>query len=73
MGPYVYTIGNDYSLPPINVIVQTPPPNNSTGIIDIGIISFSSKALAVIIILVFLDIVLPIVAVLMDRKDYNNL
>jgi hypothetical protein len=75
IGPYFYAIINDYNrqvpISPNNTGNSTSPPNSPTNVVTS--IGFNYEVLAVIITLAFINICLPIIAIMQDKRDYNSL
>ena len=79
MGPYIYTIVNDYNRMKFSnvsiVINNTTKDQNQTGpfILTMIQIQFSTESISIIVIIILIDILLPIIAVYKDRKDYKDI
>ncbi len=76
IGPYFYTIINDYNrMTPnsnvINVTINETIPDDP--IIYVTVVKFSPEIIALLAVLGFINIFLPIIALHNDRRDYNSL
>jgi hypothetical protein len=74
IGPYFYAVINDYNrihALEINQTINQTSPNNPIG--TVTEIKFSLEVLALIIAIGLINICMPFIAIMNDKRDYNSL